>query len=637
MPDRAAARAHLTLAPVVERRVERLWRLDQLLHEAMPGMWLRIGAGPRQRARLDAIERAGAAHRTMPLQALVDAGRALRPRLLRDDVRGPAVDAAFALIREVTGRLLGKRHHRVQLEAGLAMIEGRLAEMRTGEGKTLTALLPAISYALSGRPVHVVTVNDYLAKRDADLLQPVYAAFGLTIGIVQAGQSSDERRQIYAADVVYSTNKELVFDYLRDRIALRSPAGPRSLLLRGLAFAIVDEADSVLIDEAQTPLLVAAERQRAEPAPPYSDALRESASFREGREFTRVGHGRQIELTAQGRRRCEACAARWTGVWRAERAAQELLRHALAAVHVFMRDRDYIVTDGKVQIVDEFTGRVLSDRSWQLGLHQAIEVKEGLSPSAPRETLAQLTLQRFFRRYVRLAGMSGTAREVAGELRGIYGLSVCAIPTHRPSRLVDRGCRLHATASAKWAAVVAAVAREVAAGRPVLVGTRSVAASERIAAHLAEAGIAHVVLNARQDAREAETVAEAGRAGRVTVATNMAGRGTDIHLGAGVAAAGGLHVILTEYHESARIDRQLIGRAGRQGDPGSYEIIASLEDDLFVRFAPLLRSWPTQLATHIAPRLAQSAAGRAGRRLRRQIVARDQSLDRAFFFAGRPD
>jgi preprotein translocase subunit SecA len=515
--------------------------------------------------------------------------------------------------------------------------------MQTGEGKTVTALLPAISYALSGRPVHVVTVNEYLARRDAEQLRPVYESLGLTVGIVESGQSHDMRRRAYSADVTYCTNKDLVFDYLRDRTAMRSAAaGQKShLLLRGLSFALVDEADSVLIDEAQTPLILAGERPSEGQLPVFRAALELASTLIPGRHFRIVGARRQIELESNGRSVLDGMAYRFEGAWRSPDAREELLCQALSAVHLYQKDRHYIVLDGKVQIVDEYTGRVMPDRSWQYGLHQMIETKEGLTPTNQRDTLAQITYQRFFRRYVRLAGMSGTLREVDGEMLAVYGLRTTSVPTHAPSRRRCIGTTILPTVDQKWQEVALAARREAEAGRAVLIGTRSVAASEAISGILGANGVDHVVLNARQDKAEADAIGNAGLPGRITVATNMAGRGTDIHLSAEVTTRGGLHVILTEYHESARIDRQLIGRAGRQGDPGTFEIIASLDDEIFARFAPLatqvargLYPFVPSPVVVLAPRyLAQSAAERKGRRTRREIVRNDQELDRSFFFS----
>jgi preprotein translocase subunit SecA len=648
----------LTLQPYPERQQAHLNSLDQALLSALERvrLWF-TGTRERNKTTIRKIEALGPRLRAMNDRDLRAYAEGLRPRLLRRGRAGP-VDEAFALVREVTGRKLGMRHFPVQLMGGLVLVDGGLAEMQTGEGKTLVALLPAITVALSGLPVHVVTVNDYLAKRDAETLRPVYEALGLSLGLVQAGQAPDVRKAAYACDVTYCTNKELVFDYLRDRIAHRKhadaavtagglPIGQSrpDFLLRGLHFCIVDEADSVLIDEARTPLIISAEKGAASDGERYAVALDIARSLACDQHYQIKSEDNQIQLTRNGQNLLANQISRFPGVWRSTRAREELVRQALTALHLFHKDKHYIVASGKVQIVDEYTGRVMEDRTWERGLHQLIELKEGCILSDQRESLAQITYQRFFRRYMRLSGMTGTALEVAGELRAVYGLRTYKIPTNKPERRRNLGHKLHHSAPEKWRSVVAASEREAATGRPVLIGTRSVAASEIISAALTERGTAHVVLNARQDSAEAETIAQAGQASRITVATNMAGRGTDILLGPEIADRGGLHVILTEYHESGRIDRQLIGREARQGDPGTYEAITSLEDEVFTRFAPLMTHWLRAIFKRRIPsavgfllkRMAQRAAENYNGRIRRQIVRRDQDLDRAFAFTGRPD
>jgi preprotein translocase subunit SecA len=543
------------------------------------------------------------------------------------------------------------------------MMGGALAEMETGEGKTLTALLPSVTAALMGRPVHVITVNDYLARRDAEQLAPVYQALGLTVGLVEHGQLPQERQRAYQSDVTYCTNKELVFDYLRDRLALgprragtrllidalfkNGIAGRRQpLLLRGLHFAIVDEADSVLIDEARVPLILSGAEEGAESAAGlYETALDLARRLALGDDFQLHANEKSARLTAHGKAEIARHAAGLPGLWAIRRAREELVQHALAALHFYRRDVQYIVADGKVQIVDEYTGRVTPDRSWESGIHQLIEAKEGCPVTERRKTLAQITYQRFFRRYLHLCGMTGTALEPAGELFGTYGLRVVRIPTNRPLRRTDAGTSLLPTAERKWHTVVQSAHAMARAGRAVLIGTRSVEASEHISKLMGRAGLEPVVLNARQDRNEAQIVARAGEPGRVTVATNMAGRGTDIQLHSAVRAAGGLHVILTEYHESRRIDRQLFGRAGRQGDPGSYESIVALDDELFRRFAGsrLLRAvtealqsaGPIAAASGCALRsYSQHAAERLHAQARRLALAEDLRINRILGFAG---
>ena len=592
--------------------------------------------------------------------ALREAADAQRAALLRRGYVPELVARSFALVRAAAGRTLGMRHFPVQLAGGHVLLEGKLAEMETGEGKTLTATLPAAAAALAGVPVHVITVNDYLAERDGDWMRPVYEALGLTVGIVQHGEPAEERRAAYAADITYCTNKDLGFDYLRDSLTLRSPKGRGRLLLekllgrgdrldrlllRGLHFAIVDEADSVLVDEARTPLIISGAGDAAGDQALYGAALQACRALEAGADYELDRRERSVRLGERGRARLADMAAALPPAWRSARAREELAQQGLAALHLYDLDTHYLVRDGKVQIIDEYTGRVLADRSWERGLQQLIEVKEACEVTGRRATLARITYQRLFRRYLRLCGMSGTASESAPELEAVYGLKVVPVPTNRPARRRDDGTRLYATRDEKWAAVAAAIARETARGRPVLVGTRSVGASEELAALLTRQGIEHVVLNARQDADEADIVARAGEPGRVTVATNMAGRGTDIRLAPEIAARGGLHVILTEYHESARIDRQLFGRCGRQGDPGSCEAIVSLEDELFLRHARglagvlgSLRGGAGRPLPGWCARLLRSAAQHGAEsvnlRDRRATMEADRKLDAALAFTG---
>ena len=600
------------------------------------------------------------------MQAASDDGlkflaRGMRARLRRDGFAPDLVGECFALIREAAVRTLGQRHFDQQLMAGWALLQGRLIEMATGEGKTFAATLPASTVALAGYPVHVITVNDYLASRDAETMTPLYRFLGLSVGTVVEGMPRPEKRQHYARAVVYCTNKELAFDYLRDRVASarRSSrlhlaleqlhgSAPRheELVLRGLHYALVDEADSVFIDEARTPLILSASTGAAEEKELCTQALAIARRLLPGGEYTSDLADRSIALTAEGRTRLGGLAAALPGVWTSVRAREELVTQALAALILFRRDEHYVVADGKVQIVDESTGRVMADRSWERGLHQLIEVKEGCEPTQRRETLARLTYQRLFRRYVRLAGMTGTAGEVAREVRAIYRLDVLRIPLHLPSQRRHEPVQIHPTRAAKWQAVADAVERQaVIAGRPVLIGTRSVGASEEISAVLTARGIAHALLNAKQDQGEAAVIAAAGTPSRVTVATNMAGRGTDISLGPGVAESGGLHVILTEYHESRRVDRQLFGRCARQGDPGSCQAIVSIDDDIYTVYAPRATRLVRRLeragagvpaGVHQALRwLAQFSAERRGAAMRLQNLRLDRRLDQVLAFSGR--
>jgi len=600
-----------------------------------------------------------AAFRAATDAELATVARGLRAPLRRKGFAPELVGKCFALVQEAAARTIGRRHYDVQLMAGWALLQGKLVEMATGEGKTIAATLPASTVALAGYPAHVITVNDYLAKRDSDEMAPVYRFLGLSTAAVIQGMPKPERRQAYAASVTYCTNKELAFDYLRDRVAvadrgsrlhlsLDSVRGQRDdeLVLRGLYFGIVDEADSVFIDEARTPLILSSSVGPAEDAEQCKQALDLARQLHAASDYITDWAGRNVTLTSTGREKLDALTAELDGVWTSVRAGEELVTQALNALILYQRDQHYVVGDGKVQIVDESTGRLMPDRSWERGLHQLIETKEGCELTERRETLARLTYQRLFRRYIRLSGMTGTGQEVAREVKSVYGLDVVRIPLHRPSRRVWATARVCADRAEKWREVADAVARlSVEQQRPVLIGTRSVQSSEELSAVLNERGIEHTLLNAKQDAMEASIVALAGQPARITVATNMAGRGTDIRLGEGVAERGGLHVILTEYHDSPRVDRQLFGRCARQGDPGSCQAIVSFEDELFVTHTPTAAAIARRLAKgrsriHEAmfARLkdfAQYCAERRNASVRVQNVDLDRRLDRVLAFSGK--
>jgi preprotein translocase subunit SecA len=625
-----------------------------------------IASGARRRARklnkiLPLVENHAAEFRALAMERFPTVVRETAIELRRDPNFPDAATArAFALIRELSDRILGKRHFDVQVVGAFAMIKGMLAEMATGEGKTLTATLVAGAAGLAGVPIHIVTVNDYLARRDAELMGPLYASLGLSVGVVVGGQNAAERRAAYACDITYCTNKELAFDYLRDRMVLGQTAGdlplkmetlhspsPRSrrLRLRGLHFALVDEADSVLVDEARTPLIISGAADTAIDADTVASALELAANLEAGADFIVSNEERRIYLTVAGQARVEKFARALAGHWRSVVSREELARQALAAVHLFNRGEHYVVTDGKVRIVDEYTGRIMPDRLWSDGLHQMIEHKEGCALSTRRITIARITYQRFFRRYRRLAGMSGTLQPVAAELWRVYRLPVVAIPTAKPVRRVHRPDVVVATDEEKWRRIVARVAGLHEAGVPILIGTRSVTTSERASALLHAASLPHTVLNATQDRREAEIVAEAGERGRITVATNLAGRGTDIHLGDGVADLGGLHVIMTERHDARRIDLQLAGRAGRQGEPGSFEAILSLEDALMDTESGAALSGAAKAVSRFlgawagreASNYAQKRAERLHARMRADLLRSDQWQMKTLAFTGKSE
>ena len=534
--------------------------------------------------------------------------------------QGESLDAvlpeAFAVVREVTQRVMGMRQYDVQLIGGYMLHEGKIAEMRTGEGKTLVATLPAYLNALQGKGVHVVTVNDYLASRDAQWVGKIHGFLGLSVGTIISEMSSDERRAAYAADITYGTNNEFGFDYLRDNMAF----SPAERVQRGLHYAIIDEVDSILIDEARTPLIISGPTE--ENTDLYYRVDKLVGNFVVDEDYTVDEKARQVMLTEEGIEKAE-CLMAESGLLDDgnlyDLANVTLVHHlnqALRAHVIYRRETDYIVRDGEVCIVDEFTGRMMSGRRWSDGLHQAVEAKEGVAVQNENQTLASITFQNYFRMYEKLSGMTGTADTEAFELNQIYGLEVVMIPTHKPVKRMDFADLIYRTSGEKWAAIVEDIRDCQQRGQPVLVGTTSIEHNEFLSHQLKQARIPHEVLNAKQHQREAEIIAQAGKPGMVTIATNMAGRGTDIVLGGNVGhqvnmvlanpdlgeeeksqrveslnsswqglhdaaiAAGGLHIIGTERHESRRVDNQLRGRSGRQGDPGTTRFYLSLDDPL---------------------------------------------------------
>lgn len=599
-------------------------------------------------------EATSAAVQAAPLadrDAVARAAQELAPVLRREGLREANAIRAFALICEAARLALGQTPRRVQLMGAWYLLRGHLAEMQTGEGKTLAVTLPACAAALAGVPVHLVTANDYLAARDAESMRPLFEALGLQVGAVTGQSDEHARRQAYAADVCYCSSQQLVFDHLHDRLVLGGNPGSlhlaveallakgasaRRLLQRGLHFAIVDEADSVLIDEARTPLLL------SRLGPPRTErgllvtALYLGRQLKEGRDY-RVDHRhRRVALTPAGEQSLAERADGLDAFWRAERRRRTLVVQALSALHLFVRDRDYLVRDGRVEIIDANTGRAMPDRAWEPELQGLIELKEGLKLSGQREVLARITYQRFFRRYARLAGTTGTASEVSRELHRVYGLRVRVVPPHRPVQRGDLGLRCAADGTTRQARLLDRLQALRAAGRPVLIGTRTLAESEAIAGQLAAAGIPCQLLNARQSAHEARLVAEAGRPGQITIATNMAGRGTDILLPDASLAAGGLHVIATEVNDARRIDRQLFGRCGRQGQPGSHEWLLCTDDPLLQRHLPrALRHWLPRWWPWVAVRLAQRAEERLQRRARAQLLKQEEQLAERLAFTGR--
>jgi preprotein translocase subunit SecA len=581
--------------------------------------------------------------------AVAEAVNALEPELKElddaavrarsDELRKKAQEAedlddllieAFALCREASRRTIGLRHFDVQLVGGIVLHGGKIAEMKTGEGKTLVASLALYLNALPGKGVHLVTVNDYLARRDAGWMGPIYHALGMTVGInvgtagtyVYDPEYLDEthpdsrlqhlrpatKKEAYGADITYATNSELAFDYLRDNMA----RDLSQCVQRELYYGIVDEVDSILIDEARTPHIISG--QSDESTEKYYQYARWAARLNEGEDYEVDLKHKSASLTETGIAKME----RWTGIKNIYDLENVIEAHqinqALKAKALFLRDRDYLVKDAEVLIVDEFTGRTMPGRRWSDGLHQAVEAKEGIKVQQEQKTIATITVQNYFRQYEKLAGMTGTAVTEAEEFHKIYGLDVVVIPTHRTMIRTDSPDVIYKSEKSKFEAVIDEIVEMNTQGRPVLVGTVSVEKSERLAKMLERRGLRHNVLNAKQHEREAAIVAEAGQPKAVTIATNMAGRGTDIVLGQGVTDVGGLHIIGTERHESRRIDNQLRGRAGRQGDPGSSKFFISLEDDLMKIFGPaadrigrLMDSLEVEPIEH--PWVARSIAG----------------------------
>ena len=613
----------------------------------------------REAERIDALSLVYHPLSDRRLREKLDEFRAEFRRRDREDPN--RVRHAFAAIREAAERRVGLRPFLVQLAGAAALHRGYLAEMATGEGKTLTAGVAAILFGWTRLPTHVITVNDYLAQRDAEWMRPLYAFCGVTVGSITGAMEPPDRRAAYERDVSYCTGKEVVADFLRDRLRLgrfqnaarrqirflfQPLAADRiGLVMRGIHTAIVDEADSVMIDEAVTPVIISSSHE--------NDALREACriaagiadQLERGVDYETNHRYREVELHDRGEKRLETLCAGLPGLWRGPSRRLELVKQALTAKELFHEGKQYVIQEGKVVIVDEFTGRIMPQRTWREGLHQAIEAKEGIEVTDPSETLARVSFQRFYRFYRKLSGMTGTALEAATEFWHIYRLPVVSIPTNRPCIRDQRPDRIYADQDAKWAAAVEEIQRIHAEGRPILVGTRSVTASETLSERLRALGLEHRVLNAVRHREEAQIVAEAGQHGHITIATNMAGRGTDILLGRGVVELGGLHVLATERHESRRIDRQLFGRAARQGDPGSAQALVGIDDELVRRFAPnpMRRQLDATMAANPAFGVrmaagvfgyAQRAAQRLAVRQRRNVLKTDTWMEESLAFAG---
>ena len=596
--------------------------------------------------------------------ALDDAARtealaAARRQLRRDGLVPAAVARALGIACGVAEQTLGQTPRETQRLAAAVLLDQRLAEMATGEGKTLALALAAAVAALAGMPVHVVTANDYLAARDADRLAPLYDALGLRTIALSGSADEDTRRRAYRHDVVYTTARELGFDFLRDRLgfgarqpaeraaaALAGEAGvaPAPPRLRGLCLALLDEADSILLDEADVPLILSRSVPQAARRAFLWQALALARQLVAGRDFVVHDAERSATLTPAGEARVVGLAAPLGGPWQRSRYRREALAIALAGLHACRRDAHYVVRDGAIELLDEVTGRIAVGRVWSRGLHTVVALKEGLAPPAETDTVAQITFQRFFQRYWRVAGLSGTLREARSELRGVLGAGMVRIPLHTPSRRRTLPPRAFERPEDRWTAVCQRAAALQGDGRPLLIGTDSVADSQTLSQRLQAAGIAHRVLNALHDADEAGIVADAGRSGRVTVATRMAGRGTDIELDAAALAAGGLHVLSCQDNPSRRLDRQLAGRAGRHGDPGSTEAwhLWRLSTSVTAAAADSLLSWIPSIFNGRA-RLLDARHGymqwREERRRaaqRRELLRQDVHWERRLSFAGPP-
>jgi preprotein translocase subunit SecA len=611
---------------------------------------------PRHSRFLRAIEALQPAMLRLSAEQCSAEAQRLRRRLGRRGMTDELQAVAFALFSELSRRETGQRPYPTQFLAARAMLGRRLVEMATGEGKTLAAALAAATAALARVPVHIVTANEYLARRDADALRLLFAALGLQVGVVTHELGMDARRRAYRCDITYCTAKELVFDYLRDRLARRGIEGElqgglqgelrrrahrlatgeaADTLLRGLCMAIVDEVDSVLIDEASVPFILSRAEDHRGKREHYARALELARGLVPGEDFLLDLASNMAELTARGREKTEPQAAQLDPLWRVQRFREEALCLALAALHLFHRDRHYLVRGGAVHIIDDTSGRVAAGRAWSRGLHQLIELKESCKPSAELVTAAQITYQRFFSRYLHLCGMSGTLLEGRAELRRVYGVPVVRVPLRKASRRVVRPTRVFGTHEARWQFVVLRAQEIHARGGAVLIGTDSVSDSQALSQRLDAAGLAHVVLNARQDQHEAHVIATAGQPGRITVATNMAGRGTDIALSEDVARNGGLHVVLCQANASRRVDRQFTGRAARRGEPGSCETLLSLESPPMLTFLPAWITRRTSCAGEVRPRWLGIALARLPLwlegcrryRLRRQLQIQEHATE----------
>jgi preprotein translocase subunit SecA len=636
------------MKPVVPQGLDRAWSRGGVLLSS----WRRGLAWFRREA--DATAALSTRYRAMSDAALAHEVERVRDLFLLSRETDEHVRHALAMVREIARRETVEEPFSVQLLGALALYHGRIIEMLTGEGKTLTGSIAAPLLAWKHRRLHVLTVNDYLAQRDAQSRAGIYRRCMLDVGAIVQETDPGERPLIYSRAIVYGTPKQIVADWLRDQLRLGAAAsswdarrasgasrdGP---MVPGLRAALVDEADAVLIDEGVVPLIIARSRREDDMAQAYREACEVARKLDEGPDYEIDPVRRRAALKHRGEHRCrtifeDLVSRGGQNIWKAPRRAEELVRQALVARHCYIRGAQYEVVDGKVVIVDEYTGRFLADRSWEHGLHQAVEAKEGVGVTADRETLARLSFQRYFRTYPFLCGMTGTAADATDELQATYSRPVVVVPTNRPCVRERWPARVFRTQRDKWDAIADSIQTIASSGRPVLVGTRSITSSELVSNMLAQRGVTHQVLNANFDKDEAQLIAQAGKSGAVTVATNMAGRGTDIKLDDDARRAGGLHVLLTEMHGAKRIDRQFIGRAGRQGDPGSSQVFVSLDDELVRKHAKwtarLLRERTRGAELGVSPallhlfRLAQSRNEARDRRNRASVLRQDDWIDK---------
>ena len=618
--------------------------------EQAPHSGLRERPRPLSRRRLQRFADAAAAMPRLAAPTVPERLHALRQLPSGSD---DWLLEAFGIAGSALALALGFTPHRQQLLAARVLLDNRLVEMATGEGKTAAIALAGAVAALGRTPVHVITANDYLAQRDATQLMRFFESLGLKVGCVTQPMLAEERRLAYACDVTYCTAKELVFDYLRDGMArtsdlsaleqrarrLESTGPSNPPVLRGLCMAIIDEADTVLIDEARMPLVLAQDSGSQPQETFHRGALALAQRLVPDKEFRRCADGRRIELMPAGLRRMVQWPAASDPLYGHRAHRQAAVELALAALHVLRRDHDYVVRQGQVQLVDESTGRAAPGRAWSQGLHQLVELKEGLRPTRSNLTVTQITFQRFFPRFLRLAGASGTLREARGELKAVYGLSVVVIPPRTPARVDHLASRLLLDSNKLWQAVADSIEQLQSSERPVLVGTDSVAQSEALSQVLSARNLVHQVLNARQDSDESRLIAAAGRPRQITVATSMAGRGSDILLDPGVINRGGLHIIFCQHNASARIDRQFLGRAGRQGQPGSSQSLLALD------FPQIQRWWPGWWRTLVARlgcptvlswatvRLAQAGESFTQRKQRVTLCRVSESQERELTFS----